>query len=66
MSLVISVEWSEPIKNYVKEHLPKVRHYTTPERAGLIRARIFGANIAKAEVGVKCYELFILARSIVQ
>lgn len=46
----ISEHCKEPLDNYVKEHLPKVRVIHSSERLGLIRARLLGAKHAKGDV----------------
>lgn len=38
------------IENYVNQHFNNVRLVRTPERQGLIRARVFGANHASGQV----------------
>ncbi|XP_069111592.1 polypeptide N-acetylgalactosaminyltransferase 11-like [Argopecten irradians] len=43
-------QWREPIRSYVEENFQKVKYVKTPERAGLIRARMFGASQASGEV----------------
>lgn len=43
-------EVSCQIEAYVNQHLPKVKVVRTPERQGLIRARVYGAHHAKGEV----------------
>ncbi|XP_021343161.1 polypeptide N-acetylgalactosaminyltransferase 11-like isoform X2 [Mizuhopecten yessoensis] len=43
-------QWRDPIRTYVDKNLPKVRYVKTPERAGLIRARMFGASQASGQV----------------
>lgn len=38
------------LDNYIKKHLPKVRVVHLPQREGLIRARLAGAEIAEGDV----------------
>ena len=45
-------EVSCQIEAYVNQHLPKVKVVRTPERQGLIRARVYGAHHAKGEVSM--------------
>lgn len=39
-----------PLKDFIKDHLPKVKLIRLPERSGLITARLTGARNSSAEV----------------
>lgn len=53
-SVQFSAHLKEKLNEYIKDNLPMVTLIHAPERLGLIRARILGANNAKGEVSEMC------------